>query len=72
MHRTYGKPTIHSPRGKKANWDDFSGASGIIGYRVKFKDTTRHFSLFSGCRVVYGGEKHDHFGVAYKAAFWAT
>lgn len=72
MHRTYGKPTIHSPRGKKANWEDFSGVSGIIGFRVKFKDATGHFSLYSGYRVVYGGDKYDYFGIAYEAALWAA
>jgi Type VI secretion system (T6SS), amidase effector protein 4 len=70
MLRTCGQPSVHSPKGEKANIEDFVCKRGIIGFRVDFDNATGHFTLWNGSQLLYGGESHDYFDIAYEAALW--
>lgn len=72
----YGKPTVYSERDKRSGripYEKFKGYQGIIGFRVKgMEDASGHFTLFNGVDLVYGGDAHDYWAIAYKAALWRT
>jgi hypothetical protein len=70
----YGKPTVYAEKDKKTGripMAKFSGIRGIIGFRVKgWEDASGHFTMWDGFKLIYGGDKHDYFAIAYKAALW--
>ena len=72
MTRTYGNPTIHEHRKKGApiSVASFRGIRGIIGFRLKFKDATGHFTLWDGFKLLYDGGYSDYFANASEAALW--
>jgi hypothetical protein len=71
--KVYGKPTVFARKGnnKVIPVSKFAGIRGIVGFRVKgFTDATGHFTLWDGAELLYGGERHDYWGISTEAALW--
>jgi hypothetical protein len=71
--KAYGQPTLRMKA--PLSRDKFLGSRGIIGFRVghdHFNDATGHFTLWDGDDLLYGGEDHNYWDIAYEAALWES